>query len=46
MLDGGLLFKFITNDPELRGIPLIYVIKIAKSVIEAINSGECYVDTV
>lgn len=46
MLDGNKLFKWITNDPELKNVPIIYITLVAKSIIKALNSGECYVEDV
>ena len=39
MLDSDKLYKKLANDPELRKIPLIYIVQVATKVIELI--GEC-----
>lgn len=36
--------KVLEND-EVQGIPVIYVYLVINSVIEAINSGECFYPT-
>jgi len=36
------LFRSVLESDEVRGIPIVYVILVFNSVIEAINSGECF----
>ena len=36
------LCRKVMESEEVQGIPLIYVILVFNSVIEAINSGECF----
>lgn len=36
------LCRKVLESDEVQGIPLIYVILVFNSVIEAINSGECF----
>ena len=39
------LFRSVMESEETKGIPLIYVFLVFNSVIEAINSGECFYPT-
>ena len=36
------LCRKVMESEEVQGIPLVYVILVFNSVIEAINSGECF----
>lgn len=36
------LFRKVLESEEVQGIPLIYVILVFNSIIEAINTGECF----
>ena len=36
------LCRKVLESDEVQGIPLVYVILVFNSVIEAINSGECF----
>lgn len=44
MLDGDKLFRELANDPTLRGIPIIYITKIAISLIKILNDGQCFLE--
>lgn len=39
MIDADKLYKKLTNDPELRDVPLIYIVMVATKVIDSIS--EC-----
>ena len=39
------LLKTVLENKDIQEIPTIYVIMVVNSVIEAINSGECFYDT-
>lgn len=41
MLDGDKLFKILTNNEQLKDIPILYIVRITECVILAINSGKC-----
>jgi len=36
------LIKKVTENEEVRGIPLIYIFTVVKCVLDAISSGECF----
>lgn len=44
-MDVNKLFHKVIEDEEIKGIPLLYVFAVINSVIEAINSGECFYQT-
>lgn len=39
------LCEKVLEDEEIRNIPLVYVYAVVYSVINAISSGECFIDT-
>jgi len=36
------LFEKVLHSEELQGVPVIYIYIVFNTVIEAINSGECF----
>ena len=44
-MDVNKLFHKVIEDEEIKDIPLLYVFAVINSVIEAINSGECFYQT-
>lgn len=41
-MDIDKLLKKVMSDAEIKGIPLVNVFKVIKSVLDAIGSGECF----
>jgi len=44
-MDIDKLYKRVMSDTKLKNIPQIFVFKVLFSVLEAIGSGECFVET-
>lgn len=44
-MDVNKLFHKVIEDEDVKDIPLVFVLAIVNSVIEAINSGECFYQT-
>jgi hypothetical protein len=40
-MDMNKFYKAIMNEPSIRDIPILYVLRVAVVVFEIINSGEC-----
>jgi len=36
------LFEKVLEDEEVQGIPLLYVLTVVISVVDAISTGECF----
>lgn len=43
MLDGNKLFDALIENTELHDIPITYIVTVTKCVLEAINSGDCFI---
>ena len=39
------LFEKVLEDEEVQGIPLLYVLTVVCSVVDAIGTGECFYNT-
>ena len=45
IMDINKLFHKVIEDEDVKDIPLVFVLTVVNSVIEAINSGECFYQT-
>lgn len=45
MINTNKLFIKLLEKPEIKGIPLVYVMTVTSSVFDVIREGECYYDS-
>lgn len=45
IMDINKLFHKVIEDEDVKDIPLVFVLMVINSVIEAINSGDCFYKT-
>lgn len=44
-MDISKLCEMVLQNDDVQGIPLVFVIAVFNSVIDAISSGECFLET-
>ncbi len=44
-MDTDKLYQELLNDTEIEDIPIIFVVRVAYSVLKIINEGNCFYET-